>query len=702
MASELEPGATFRRSTTVWITVAVLAFVLSAAASLFHQGPGHRSLILLPTLLITTAIYRLSATHSFARIFPLLVLVYVAVTLDYLHGPFSPRGDSYVFHIPSFLQIAEGFARGEGFSEWLPAAGGVRTGFSHIHLGVATPHRFLGYLLYSITPLSALVAYKSAFAIGIILIGLGWGLCLERLTRSTLGASLGSLAIMLGGTGTGFHQEQILYTMMYMPWLLLALIEIKRDRRWLVVFAALLGLAATAHFPQIYALSLTLVVLMTLLASPRSIKDRVFLPGRNQLIASVLLFGAAALPLVYILANMDGLLSWHRPNLTAISYTNYIEMLGRQYRLSDMLQYVRPSTDLPLENLDISGFYTGEVTVIFALAAIVFAFRAAWPIALFALIAAMLTVGTGAPIDIVGVLYLVASPIIKSFREWYHFFPVVNFCLAALAAIGITWCAQRVETMRHRGYGKLPYALAGIFVLGIYQLAYVVFPYSRGHYLIEHENRITREDFSRYDHDPSVLQYRARLILDREEAASIDRDASPQAMDNPRPVFVAASVKYGIGLPDDQISAYLASGPAGNIAIIGGAPTDHPEIVTGKPSAAATSEFTLRTHGIDIATTSAKSSLLVTPMNYDLDIDATLNGKPAAVLRVNGALAGIPVPAGKSSVSLRVKPDIYPWIFYLHALVQLIAAGMIIYLLAGTRMASQSPFAVQPPSTNRS
>lgn len=698
MASELELGTTPRHSTTAWIAAALLAFSLSAAVSIFHHGAGHRSLILIPTLIITAAIYRLSATNSFARIFPLLVLVYAAVTLDYLHGPYSPRGDSYIFHFPAFIQIAESFAQGEGFSEWLPAAGGVRTGFSHIHLGVATPHRFLGYLLYSITPLSALVAYKIAFALGVILIGLGWGLCLERLTRSTLGASLGSLAIMLGGTGTGFHQEQILFTMTYMPWLLLALIEIKRDRRWIIVLAALLGLAATTHFPQIYAITLVLVVLVTLLASPGSIKERLFLPSRNQWIASILLFIAATLPLVYIVAHMDGLLSWHRPNLTAISYANYIEMLGRQYQLSDMLQYIRPSTDLPLEHLDISGFYAGEVTALFALAAIVFVFRTSWPVVLFILIAALLTVGTSAPIDVVGVLYLVASPIIKSFREWYHFFPAVNFGLAALAAIGIAWCAQRVENARHRGYGKLSYVLAGVFVLGIYQLAYVVFPYSRGHYLIEHENRITSEDLSRYDHDPSVLQYRARLILDREETASIDKDASPQSMDNPRTVFVASVVKYGIGTADNQIRAYLASGPAKNLAVVGFTPVDHPEIGSGNRPASPSPGFLLRTHGIDIETESAKPGLLVTPVNYDLGLDATLNGKPATVLRVNGALAGIPIPSGKSSISLRVKSDIYPWIFYVHGLVQLMVAFMIVYLLT----AAQRPFAVQPPSTNRS
>jgi len=259
----------------------------------------------------------------------LLALIYVAVTLDYLHdGLYIPRGDSHLFQIHSFVQIADGFAQGEGFSEWIPAAGGVRTGFSHIHLGVATPHRLLGYLLYSITPLSVVVAYKIAFAIGAILVGLGWGLCLERLTRSTLGACLGSLAIMLGGTGTAFHQEQVLYTTAYMPWLFLALIEIKQDRRWLIVFAALLGLAATTHFPQIYAISLALVVLLTLLSSPSSIKDRLFLPNRNQWLASVLLFGVAALPLVYIVANMDGLLSWYRPYLTGASYADYIAMWG--------------------------------------------------------------------------------------------------------------------------------------------------------------------------------------------------------------------------------------------------------------------------------------------------------------------------------------------------------------------------------------
>lgn len=685
MAFELKQSAAPDRATTVWIATALLGFALSAGMSIFHEGPGHRSLILIPTLLITAAVYRFSAAYSFIKTFPLLLLIYVAVTLDYLHGSYSPRGDSYAFHIPAFLQVAEGFAQGEGLSEWLPAAGGVRTGFSHIHLGVATPHRFLGYLLYSIAPVSALVVYKITFALGVLLIGLGWGLCLERMTRSTLGASLGSLAIMLGGTGTGFHQEQILFTMIYMPWILLALIEIRQDRRWFIVLAGLVGLAATAHFPQIYAITLVLIVLITLLASPSSVKNRIFFPNRNQLIASTLLFSAAILPLVYIVTHMDGLLSWHRPNLTAVSYANYLGMLGRQYTLADMWQYIRPITDLPLENMDISGFYVGEATVLFAFIATVFAFRATWPIALFTLVMALLTVGTGSPIDIIGALYLVASPIIKSFREWYHFFPLVNFGLAALAAIGIAWCAQQVGRARQRGYGKLSYILAGVFVLGVYQLAHIVFPYSRGHYLIEHENRITSDDFSRYDHDPSVLQYRARLILDRAETASIDKDASPQAMDNPRTVFVASTVKYGIVSADDQIHTYLASGPAKNFAAVGITPSDRPEIRAGVPSVSANPKLLLHTNGIDIETESPGAGLLVTPINYDLGLASTLNGAPVTALRVNGALAGIPIPSGKSSISLRVQTDTYPWIFYIHALVELLVAALIVYLLTQAR-----------------
>jgi len=363
-----------------------------------------------------------------------------------------------------------------------------------------------------------------------------------------------------------------------------------------------------------------------------------------------------------------------------------------------MIQYIRPKIDFLPDGLDRSGFYVGEVTIFFALVAMAFAFRAAWPIAVFALIAALLTAGKNSPVDVVRFLYLIASPIIKSFRQWYHFFPVINFCLAALAAIGIAWSVQWADKMRNRGYGKLSYVLAGIFVLGIYQEARTVFHYSHGYYMLEYKSRITREDFLKYEHAPSLLQYRARLILDREETAALDKNAEPRAMNNPRFLFVASTIKQGIESADHQIRAYLASGPAKNIAITGAVPSGYPEIGSGDPSASANSKFLLRTHGIDIETESAKPGLLVTPMNYDLGIDATLNGAAAPVLRVNGALAGIPIPSGKSSISLRVKSDIYPWIFYVHGLVQLMVAFMIVYLLT----TAQRPFAVQPPSTNRS
>lgn len=705
MTTALEqPDVAHKRSTAIWVTIALLAFAMSAA-SLLYQEPRSWRLISIPTLFILTAVFRLSTTYSFTRIFPLLALIYVVVTLDYLRdGLHIPRGDSHLFQIHSFFQIAEVFAQGEGFSEWIPTAGGTRTGFSHIHLGIATPHRLLGYLLYGITPLSVVVAYKIAFAIGVILISFGWGLCLERLTRSTLGASLGALAIMLGGTGTAFHQEQVLFTTAYMPWLLLALIEIKHDRRWIIVFVALLGLGATNHFPQILAISLILVVLVTLLAFPRSVKDRLFLPHRGQVFASLLLFSAAILPLVYIAANMGDLRGWYRPsNLVATSYADYLTMWGGQYSLSDMIQYIKPKLLLLQDGLDVTGFYVGEVTILFAFVAILFSFRAAWPIALLALIAALLTTGKNSPIDVVWLLYHIAPPVIGSFRQWYHFFPVANFSLAALAAIGIAWCALWVDKMRDCGYSKLSYVLAGIvlagiFVLGICQLAHTVLHYSRGHYMLEHKNRVTRDTFLKYEHAPSLLQYRTRLILDREEATALDKNVSPQEINNPRTFFIASTVKYGIESADDQISTYLASAPANNIAVIGAAPSDYPEIGDGVRSAAPNLKFQLRAHGIDIETESAKPGLLVTPMNYDLGIDATLNGTAVPALRVNGALAGIPIQAGKSVISLRVKHDSYLWIFYLHALVQLIVAIMIVYLIRAAR----NPFTIQPPSTNKS
>ena len=83
-------------------------------------------------------------------------------------------------------------------------------------------------------------------------------------------------------------------------------------------------------------------------------------------------------------------------------------------------------------------------------------------------------------------------------------------------------------------------------------------------------------------------------------------------------------------------------------------------------------------HTIAATTDAAAPGFLVLSEVWYPGWRATVNGDPAPVLRVDGALRGVPIPAGQATVELRFAPRGWRWGGWLALMALLWAAALLI------------------------
>ncbi len=172
--------------------------------------------------------------------------------------------DNIFYQMPDYVYFANSLLHVFAFPRWLPWGGGVPIGLTLVPFFNFLPHRLLGYLLYILLPFSPAEKYTLTILLGMIITGIGWWLFLYNLTGSRYSATFGSLMIFWGGTGiTIFHQEQILATMVWMPWIALTILQIRKNFNYILVLAILLGFSMTVHQPPIYTITLIYIFIIS-------------------------------------------------------------------------------------------------------------------------------------------------------------------------------------------------------------------------------------------------------------------------------------------------------------------------------------------------------------------------------------------------------------------------------------------------------
>lgn len=610
---------------------------------------------------------------SFIRLFPLVVLIYISASFPYIASPDFPLHDSRAFHFAAFEHIAGAISTGVGFPDWFATAGGVRIGFSQLNLGFELPHRLIGYFLYSTVSMPMLTAYKLAFVLGMALVGLGWGIFLERAIHSAAGACIGVLAILLGGTGAAYHQEQVLFTITFLPWLLLALHELKDDKRWLLVILALFGLLAVTHYPQIHLIGFVLLLITVAIIDPRLIRERLHFPGWKLLVAATLLFAAAAAPLGYIYVHLDGLDSLQRPLLDVRSYQDYLRMNSPEGFSSApnwyFSQYLHgAANNQNINNLDNTGMYVGIIGLWPVAIALLFHFRQAVIVLALTVIFALLTMGLRSPVDLVTPLYFIASPVIKYFRQWYHFFPLFNLCLAFLIALGFGSLMIWVRKNRNGWRQWLALLFAITLIIYVHDLSKYTIAYGKQYISTSAPLPAASSFLSTRDHEPSVVIYKSRMALAQCCPESISRTP-----------YLTNEITPSLDNAEDQIQKLKA----GHLTVSNASSYQSPIALPHRSRVSGSIKRIFFSYdGVGIEVETARPELLVTPVNYDLGISASVNGAPTQVWRVNGALAGIELPTpGYHRVNLKVKPDGYIPLLYAHTAVIIFIMLFIPFLL---------------------
>jgi len=145
-----------------------------------------------------------------------------------------PAHDNLTRHFVNYLYFSNSLLNGYGFPHWYPFEGGVPVGVTSIQLFSFLPHRLLGYAFYIFFPFEPITAYKVNLISGMLIFSIGWWFFLYSYTQSKISATFGVLMILLGGTGiTILHQEQILATITWIPWILLAIIKLRKNYKFI-------------------------------------------------------------------------------------------------------------------------------------------------------------------------------------------------------------------------------------------------------------------------------------------------------------------------------------------------------------------------------------------------------------------------------------------------------------------------------------
>lgn len=635
---------------TDWKPLAVLVLA-AAGAGVCNSGifPFPASVVFLLSVVICAVSLVLLDRRDGASNFLLAAAPVVIVFSCFLFSPYLPSGD-IDFHVPMFSYMAEHFSAGR-VCPWIASAGGIRTGFVHISDFLTVPHRLTGYFLYTMTGMGAEFAYRLQFILGVLFIGFGWWLVLKKLTGSRYAAFFGALMVMLGGNGMTFHQEQALATQYLAPWFVLSLMKVRDDRSFILPAAAIAGLGLSTHQPQLQMIAMVLTGVVFAAVSPATVRAawRVRWFGA----AAVCLIVLAALPSAYLLHHLPSLVSPMREMddlLACTTLQQYDVLTGQQIASAPrryLEQYFMPRFGAE-SGADCCAFFVGRPALVMAAAGVALNFRAALVPVFLAACFMVLTLGLNSPGMVPRALFLAGVPYINVFRQWYHFFPLLNFCLSAAAAIGVAAAAARIS----RAAGGRRTVAAGCLALAML-LNFV----DLAHYALSYTSVFAANN--RYV-PPAV---NGPLLL-----------AGP---DGPTELFIYRS-RGRAPVPDELWPVALIS--LVDRAVVPGDGGMLPLGVEGAAGITRSFDAAVTAEGLSCSVEIPGPRLLVTPLNYDLRLKAFVDGSPVPVHRVNGFLAGVELEKqGRHAVKFALAEDGYNFILTVQYLMYVFVA---VFLLA--------------------
>lgn len=632
--------------------------------------------------------------------------------------------DNIFYQMPDYVYFANSLLHGFGFPRWLPWGGGVPIGLTLIPFFNFLPHRLVGYLLYILLPFSPVVKYTLTILLGMIITGIGWWLFLYKLTDSRYSATFGSLMIFWGGTGiTIFHQEQILATMVWMPWIALTILQIRKHFNYILVLAVLVGFSMTVHQPPIQLLSFIFLLLALILTGKIEwlfYADKLKQGKWPTLVMAILLFFLAVSPIFYTIKMQKDFSGPVRgEQVKAITYESYIN-LGQGFSSAPFVYFQSYIASLKVPDLiqsptdppsgDPSALFVTFIGLIFAALGIIFRRKAAAPIVIVLLLSAWATLGFKAYLP--QTLFKIKFPYIGFFREWYHFFVVVNFSLSALGALGCSYLLQSKKIKKQQ------LLLIGIVIFAVmaiesnYHLRrYIKVINIWSHNYLSHSDKTQFLDSIKNKVDSPGYD---NLLFVYKEYDKLYKASNRTITGNP---FSVSSVYNDINLTlskHDAIKKLFDSGlfpyavtatiplqESKNINIpIHVLPDNlNSSVFKDKDSIGKyifpRNDYTITPTGATLKGKALSSSLVVFPYGFKLGLEAFLNGRKVATYPVyNGGMTGIFVSKGNFDLKLIVP---FSWYF----ITMLLQAFLLIFIFLFVYWTSFRPGLQADPVSQR-
>ncbi|MFH1245536.1 MAG: hypothetical protein V1662_03545 [Candidatus Omnitrophota bacterium] len=634
------------------------------------------ALISLFFFLISGLLKKKSLFHYLFVCIPCILTIYA-----FICSPYLPDGDTWKNFSREFIYLAGAVSKLHFLPQWFPSCGGIRIGFFHIISLITLPHKMFGYYLYSFMSGNIILSYKLQYIAGIILMCFGWWLVLRKLSGCRWAAYFGTLMIMMGGTGIALHQEQVLGTTYLAPWFVLSFLKMRDDSSYIFPALVLFGLSLNTHLPQIHIIAAGLFILLFIAARPSLLK-KLFKEQRGSFPLLIVLFIIAILPTLYLLRSIDNLSSAHRDaeNIMPRTYEAYLATNCQGYSSALPVyfkQYIQPRYRDPVDDqhglyTDRQAFFVGRLSFLLILIGLIFNFRQSGGIALLLICFVILTLGKNSFVPVLKLLYNVRFPFIRIFREWYHFFPFVNFCLSALAALGMASIARfsaKNKISRILFFlAVIPLLFAHITDLALYDKG-CISTFCRTAVQWDNISNFRTVDAREGCGSGFFIQYKNRYRL---------AHSCPQAI--PGESFLTTDILSVEGGENEEFKKVCASANEGKNTTVGNIP---PRILADFPGNNSINRSpvpaSLDYDGLSFDINVPYNALLVTPLNYDLGVNGYVDGKKSAVWRINSALCGMLIAGGSHRVELKVAPDAYTAIIWTQLFLYFFLAAFFIY-----------------------
>ena len=377
-------------------------------------------------------------------------------TLFYEYGNLI-SGDNLNYFFPNHVYIVRSIRTSLGWPTIYPSAGPVPFGVLAIPYLTYLPYKLIGVAL-GVLGMKVSASYVLSIYIGVFIFTWGVWSALNAVTEDALIKGIGLSFILFGGLGgTVFHQEQILATIFWYPWIL-QLLRFSRTNPIGVPFASLLvGSLATTHLPFIHWLvfSLSICGVVLVYARKRHIlqlkKYLIETPNWAKWLAAVtFLIGIAPalsiyefFPLIESGVRRSGVVEVS----TLSEYLADATEMESQIRLGYLSNFfaVNPyQPDPPLLNLSIVFFPLLVISLGFLFGSKILLF-------LYILTALLFWSSFGVHGGIPQLLFQIQFPFIQTFRQWYHLVPII---VLLLTVISIVTLSKLVCFHKTRGCGS--------------------------------------------------------------------------------------------------------------------------------------------------------------------------------------------------------------------------------------------------------